>query len=658
MEKRSADTCTDAHVRAARPLVPGVVVHYILTDVQDAGIIASVMELSPTLRESYYGDSHELMCLVRGEDNGRLIYHSIPGKSISLATEDSLAAAPQTATISSFQSLLDAGDISPEKVLGQRVLVYRLTYREPDPCGTLGVPLSPMFLASVNHSFTLKYLEGLSLKLQSEPNLAALRDIWYFLTLQDYNSDLEKPDPTDTFTCRTPGVANYSIKGNDTLGNFIINEYSGFYNTSGVEFSIGDVCEVVGAPQPVRIDRVLEMGPNGATSRATDQKTYIYGLTYLNDARSASDIVPCVYPISLVERLVSTGWKGFAEEFPVDSNVYDLWTLVTAEHIQEDNQYIATIDMQTGFNFVSALDVYLSSNDAEITYATPVECSLCTYIYVQGNIYHISTGEQMNSWKHGRDGSVVIHEQRPELSPRATLFSDLRKSYNAEQSILAEESWLFTAPCTYMYSRVTGRSLNELLELTKRILERTGTIAASRGFRCCYCGKALTSEDKVAGPFIYALAKCSTPLFLAQYVPPVLFAAHHSCTFYTPEIAFLKTRDLKSEHVRLLAEKRFDLVVTGRDTKRQAPIPLIVQVTAFDRILRALLTEFSPHVYLNIRKTLKRNRIELICTICGKPGALIGCYNKMCQFTAHYPCILSKGLVINEKREMYCKRHS
>lgn len=102
------------------------------------------------------------------------------------------------------------------------------------------------------------------------------------------------------------------------------------------------------------------MGPNGTGGHSTDQKIYIYGLTYLSDSRSTSDIVPCVYPVSLVEQLVSTDSTSFAEEFQIDSDVYDLWTLVTAEHIQEENHYIATIDMQTGFNFVSALDVYLS----------------------------------------------------------------------------------------------------------------------------------------------------------------------------------------------------------------------------------------------------------------------------------------------------------
>lgn len=669
MEKHAIDT--SAGTRAVRPFVPGVLVHYTLSDTRDMGIIASVTELSANLRESYYGDSHELMCLVRSEDKSRrLIYHTIPASDISLATEDSLAEAPQTATASSFKSLLSTGEISPGQVFGQHVLIYRLIYKEPASCGVLGVPLSPMFLASINHSFTLKYLEDLALKLQNEPQLSALHDMWRLLTLCDYDQDAQNPDPRDTFTCRTPAVANYSTKGNDTLGNFIINEYSSFYNNCGVEFSIGDICKVNGAPQPVRIDRILEMGPNGSNSRAANQKIYIYGLTYAGDSRSTSDIVPCIYPVPLVEKLISTSAEstGFAEEFQIDSDVYDLWTLVTADHIQEGNQYVATVDMQTGFNFVSALDVHLSSNDDEITYATPLECSLCRYLYVQGNIYHTSTGDQVSSWKHGRDGSVIIAGEKPKpksdpglnlkLGPEPISFSDLRKSYDVEQAIIAQESWLYMAPCTYMYSRVSNKPLNEVLELSGRILERTGAIAVSRGFKCCYCGEVLTDRDKIAGPFIYALARCPTPLFLAQYVPPVLFAAHHSCVFYTPEIVFLKTKNLKSEHSRLLSEKRFDLIVTRRSSRCQAPTPLIVQATAFDRVLRALLTEFSPQVYLNIRKTFKRNRIELVCSICGKPGALIGCYNNTCPFTAHYPCIVSKGLFVGNDREVYCKRHS
>lgn len=656
MEGHEANISTN--VRAVRPFVPGVVVHYTLSDVQDMGIIASITELSPALRESYYGDSHELTCLVRSEDQGGLVYYSIPGKDISLATRDSLTGAPQTPTVVSFLSLLNIGEICPEQVFGQHVLIYHPTYKSPSPCGTLGVPLSPMFLTSINHSFTLRYLKTLALKLQREPTLLCLRDLWRFLTLHDYDQKLEEPDPKDTFTCRTPSVANYSTKGSDTLGNFIINEYSRCYNIHGVELSVGDICRVTGALQPVRIDRILEMGPNGTGGHATDQKIYIYGLTYLSDSRSTSDIVPCVYPVSLVEQLVSTDSTSFAEEFQIDSDVYDLWTLVTAEHIQEENHYIATIDMQTGFNFVSALDVYLSPNDAEVTYATPIECSLCRYLYVQGNIYKIPTGEHVASWKHGRDGSVTIHEQDPNSEPSPVSFFDLRKSYDAEQSVVTQEPWLYTASCTYTYSKVTDRSLNELLELAGRILERTSDIAVARKFQCCYCGNVLTGEDRVAGPFIYALVKCPTPLFLAQYVPPVLFVAHHSCAFYTPEVAFLKAKDLKSEHTRILSEKRFDLTVAKRVTRNQTPIPLIVQATALDRVLRALLTEFSPRVYLDFRKTFKKNRIELSCSICGKPGALIGCYNKSCQFTAHYPCVVSKGLVITEKREMYCKRHS
>ncbi|EFO62857.1 Hypothetical protein GLP15_857 [Giardia lamblia P15] len=656
MEGPGANVSTE--VRAVRPLVPGVVVHYTLSDVQDAGVIVPITELPPALRENYYGDSHELTCLVRSEDRGRLVYHSILEKGISLATQDSLIGAPQTTTILSFLSLLSTGEICLEQVFGQHVLIYRPTYKKPSLCGTLGVPLSPMFLASINHSFTLRYLKTLALKLQKEPTLLCLRDLWRFLTLRDYDQELEEPDSKDTFTCRTPGVANYSTKGHDTLGNFIINEYSRCYNIHGVELSVGDICRVSGAPQPVRIDRILEMGPSGINSHAADQKIYIYGLTYLSDSRSTSDIVPCVYPLSLVEQLVSTNSAGFAEEFQIDVDVYDLWTLVTAEHIQEENHYIATIDMQTGFNFVSALDVHLSSNDAEITYATPIECSLCRYLYVQGNIYQVSTGERVTSWKHGRDGSVTIHESDPNSEPNPVSFFDLRTSYDMEQSIVTQEPWLYTAPCTYTYSKVTGRPLNELLKLAGRILERTSNIAVARQFQCCYCGKVLMGGDRIVGPFIYALVRCPTPLFLAQYVPPILFVAHHSCAFYTPEIAFLNAKDLKPEHARLLSEKRFDLIVTRHATGHQAPIPLIVQATALDRILRALLTEFSPQVYLNIRKTFKKNRIELICSICGKPGALIGCYNKTCQFTAHYPCVVSRGLIITEKREMYCKRHS
>lgn len=648
-----------------RPFVPGVVVHYTSSGTHDMGIIASITELSTELRGSYYADSYELTCLVRSEDkNRRFIYHSIPGKDITLATEDSLAKAPQTVTVLSFKSLLNTEDILPKQIFGQRALVYLLTYKNPEPYGTLGIPLSPLFLATINHSFTLKYLENLSLKLQDEPDLNSLRDMWRLLTLCDYDTDMEKPDPRDTFTCRTPGVANYSTKGADTLGNFIINEYNHFYNSFNIEFSIGDICEVNSAPQPVRIDRILEMGPNGNNSRAIDQKIYIYGLTYVSDSRSVSDIVPCVYPISLVDKLISTSVEStnFAREFQIDFDAYDLWTLVTADHIQEGNQYIATVDMQTGFNFVSALDVYLSSNDDEITYATPLECSLCKYIYVQGNINHILTGDQVYSWKHGRDGSIVIAGEKTKAKSESEAmpisFSDLRKSYDIEKSVVALDSWLYTEPCTYMYSRVSSRSLNEVLELSTRILERTSAIAVDRGFKCCYCGEILTNKDKIAGPFIYALMRCSTPLFLAQYVPPVLFAAHHSCAFYTPEIVFLKPKNLKSEHCRLLSEERFDLIVTRHSASCQTPIPLIVQATAFDRVIRALLTEFSPHAFFNIRKTFKRNRMELSCSICGKPGALIGCYNNTCQFTAHYPCIVSKGLIIGNNREVYCKRHS
>ena len=50
--------------------------------------------------------------------------------------------------------------------------------------------------------------------------------------------------------------------------------------------------------------------------------------------------------------------------------------------------------------------------------------------------------------------------------------------------------------------------------------------------------------------------------------------------------------------------------------------------------------QVSKTNYENLRKALKSDRIELKCKICGNPGAVIGCCNESCWFTAHYDCII------------------
>lgn len=61
--------------------------------------------------------------------------------------------------------------------------------------------------------------------------------------------------------------------------------------------------------------------------------------------------------------------------------------------------------------------------------------------------------------------------------------------------------------------------------------------------------------------------------------------------------------------------------------------------------------------YDNIRKALKPDRIDLKCRVCGKPGAVIGCCNATCAYTAHYDCAIQSGLAFENGKMLFCKQH-
>jgi len=88
-----------------------------------------------------------------------------------------------------------------------------------------------------------------------------------------------------------------------------------------------------------------------------------------------------------------------------------------------------------------------------------------------------------------------------------------------------------------------------------------------------------------------------------------------------------------------------------------APDPPIIRAIKADKIIRFYLQNFTKTAPLNMRLTFRPSRMNLLCSICGRPGALIGCYEEQCSFTAHYPCIVRSGLTFLGQKELHCAEH-
>ena len=71
---------------------------------------------------------------------------------------------------------------------------------------------------------------------------------------------------------------------------------------------------------------------------------------------------------------------------------------------------------------------------------------------------------------------------------------------------------------------------------------------------------------------------------------------------------------------------------------------------------------WSPQVFMNelnefcnVEIEIKRGK-NLTCTVCGKPGAVLGCYEKGCYNTYHYQCAKQANCYFdNELFAIYCQ---
>eukprot|EP00703_Trepomonas_sp_PC1_P001753 JAP94853.1 hypothetical protein TPC1_12345 [Trepomonas sp. PC1] len=270
-------------------------------------------------------------------------------------------------------------------------------------------------------------------------------------------------------------------------------------------------------------------------------------------------------------------------------------------------------DMRFGNNFCSVNGLLLSKKDTSCCPASLVDVLTAKFEFVQGKILSIQTQIPVD-FKQIKLDNKTFYSMEMNLENTDTILT--------EQEVSDAKEFLCKNIQTNL-NQVNYEPLKQQKMVEKRM-------------HCVFCAREVNDSSL---SFIFALPMLKRPIFQAVFNPPILVSCHKKCIEMVPEIIL--------EDILIKGEEPLEFQVEGED---------IIQLLIYDRYLRKHTLEHQKINYEHFRDALQRERIELPCEICGKLGAVIGCFNKHCNFTAHYDCIIQNGGKFDGK-QFFCKAH-
>lgn len=589
---------------AAFPLVPGVVVLVeglgmaVVAYPEESGIThAPFSELYPFM--SWY--------LIWTLKNGTPIYQTV--KMSQMAVPDDIPTDVLETETSKFleqEIISPSGSVVHMDLWGRKVLFLSGSYHISDTPIGLGLPIHPANAGSIIYPISDYYLQH-------------LKEDSIDLSQEQLSAMLVKGDSPSI--ARTPNTPNYA--SSDFFGSSYHAEYPGCIMPDGSIWHLGDY-SIGPMGGVIRIDRILSILFN------KKKDIYAFGVELLDGLEA-----PCLYPVNTLCAYTDPSTQK-PQCFPPRS-IGEVWTQIMAEPITSGITTL-NVDMLSGFNHLLVNDIHLQPKDDEMTHATPSEVLLAKYAYVQGQIRSIATNTLVIDRKIIKAEPILIRDASPATQ------EEILQAITKEFECLRKE-WLWEPGSdTFRVSKLSGNQ-EASYQLAEELVTTARNIAIERGVRCCYCDTPLEAIEDVAGPFIFGLPKLPTPSFNVIILPPIIVAMHKTCLIYTPEIALLQGASLTPF-----------LHPSGQhDIRRHSSEGAAVILTAQCRLARALIHERPRELYINIWKTLKRSRLDLTCSICKRPGGLIGCQVASCPFSAHYRCIVKAGL--QASRHFRCAKH-
>ncbi|KAH0573311.1 PHD-like zinc-binding domain-containing protein [Spironucleus salmonicida] len=282
--------------------------------------------------------------------------------------------------------------------------------------------------------------------------------------------------------------------------------------------------------------------------------------------------------------------------------------------LEEEEQLLPTADdLILGLNYQWLDGLQLKKGNQTLSPATPLEILNCSFWFIQGKII---------------DDNGNIAKLRPQK-----VNSDANFCYQMQENIeFTYQQPLFAQLIQFLESE--KYLSNNRLIIDKVSIQRVLSFVLSyKHIRCGFCGKEI--QEHFAGPFLHSLIQTND--VLGQ---PILIAFHRDCARFVPEVAEFTKNEEVTDSVNI-----------------NIKYPWEVQYCILDRFFRRNLIVAETEIYQFLRKALKQDRINNKCTICQQFGAVIGCWDSTCAFTAHYYCIMSAGLVFKEEKKIYCKKH-
>ncbi|TNJ29469.1 PHD-zinc-finger like domain-containing protein [Giardia muris] len=590
---------------AAFPLIPGVVV---LARSLGMAVLAYPDEIGVThapFTETYpFSSWYSIWTL----ENGSPLYQTVPLSQ--LAIPDAIPPdVLETETLEFLNQEISnpSGSVVHMDLWGRKILFLSGSYHIPDTPVGLGLPLHPANAGSMIYPVSDYYIQH-------------LKEDTTDLSQEQLSAMLVKADSPSI--ARTPNTPNYASV--DFFGSMYHAEYLGCVMPDGSLWKLGDF-SISPTGGVVRIDRIISILFN------KKKDIYVSGIELLDGFEA-----PCLYPINTLCTCTDPSIQK-PQCFP-PRYVGGIWTQIMAEPIT-NGVTVTNVDMLSGFNHLFVNDIHLQPKDDEMTHATPSEVLLAKYAYIQGQIRSITSNSMVIDRKVLKPEPILIKDAIPASQEEIT------QAITKEFECLRKD-WLWNPNTDFFCVSKLSEYQEASYQLADELVMLTRHIAIERGVRCCYCDIPIENSEDIAGPFIFGLPKLHTPSFNATIVPPIIVAMHRTCLIYTPEIALLQNASLAP----------FIHQTGQHDLRRHSSEGAAVVLTAQCRLARALIHERPRELYINIWKTLRRTRLDLACSVCRRPGGLIGCQVASCLFSAHYRCIVEIGL--RPSRHFYCSKHA
>lgn len=670
------------------------------------GIIATPSELSRKDLQKVLFKDWDSQFLVRFRENGENVYDVVSSRNTRHATREDLAGDTGLSSLNAVRDDFRQSHICEAEYGGIRVLVHVTMYPHTlslVPPFQIGLSMYHANSLCYEYPISTRYIKALTELSQqsgrgegemSKLAVLAYDQLHHFMGPAGVAFD----GALDVVLGRTPNHANYSEP--DYFGNVYLEEFPTICDAGFNVVSRGDL--MASGSRIVRADRFILNG------FAKTEQLLIVGLQldlanpYLSEivaqngtsvsALEAGDselnrlLDPVVYPStaltkiqpeSLAEKIAGVFSNENWPEGTVSSLSAAFLSMIQKQYkpvlhkilsssiLSGDTTNLFTGftngDMNLGTNFLNPTDINISGNDDELTMATPLEALLADLSFVQGHVIRLDDSEGINPLDYKLSKSFLLTVPSSQIVQSKTLLDAFNSVVTRCTNFEGEGKldWLnlsvpedaLLSDIHYALRDTVAADYSRLSVQAQQLCNLSGDILCQRGMRCCYCGNKLLPGENTIGPYVYALQRTAEPLCKGSYLPPVLLMLHETCAYYTPEIVSCNMREILESYVKSEIRVIDPFTIP-------APSPIIIKAVAFDKVSRYILNTFPTYLYFNIRKTLRRNRFDVKCSICGQPGALIGCYNKNCTFTAHYPCLMKEGLKFGENRELLCKKHA